>query len=228
MENQNNSLIKLLEFVNKFRMQLIISASLIAVILIGLIFYIYFKTSNEEKSAQLYDRAIFTIQNLMYVTNETERNEYYQQQINNLNLVVQNYPSTLGAIRARLFLGKIMYQTYTFSKNEEAMAQAISYYSGAFERSKIPFYKALALLGRAQCYEQKNDVAKAFEDYQEVYLKFKKEGFAPIALIGMARAKEMQNEVETSIGFYKKVLSDFPDSYWASFARGKVYFYEAK
>ncbi|MEJ5284565.1 MAG: tetratricopeptide repeat protein [Brevinematia bacterium] len=228
MENQNKTYIKFLELINKFKIQIIISASVVAVVLLGLIVYAYFKTSNEEKSAQLYDRAIFTIQNLMYVTNETERNEYYQQQINTLNMIVQNYPSTLGAIRARLFLGKIMYQTYTFSRNEEAMAQAISYYSGAYERSNIQFYKALALLGRAQCYEQKNDVAKAFEDYQEVYLKFKKEGFAPLALIGMARVKEMQNELETSIQLYKKVLSDFPESYWASFARGKVYFYEAK
>ncbi len=228
MENQNKIIIKIVEFVNKFRVQLIVSASVVGIIVIGLIVYIYFNTSNEENASQEYDKAIFTIQNLMYITNEVERNEYYQQQMNKLNMIVQNYPATLGAIRARLFLGKVMYQTYTFSRNEEAMAQAISYYSGAIERANIPFYKALALLGRAQCYEQKNDVAKAFEDYQEVYIKFKTEGFAPLALIGMARVKEMQNELETSIQLYKKVITDFPYSYWASLARGKVYFYEAK
>ncbi len=225
-QKNNDSFIKTIEFLNRFKTQIIITASLILVIVVALSVYFYFKSSNEQKASFAYDEAIFKIQNLMYITNETERNEYYQASIQNLNMIIQTYPSTLGAIRARLFLGKVMYQTYAFSKNEEAINQAIAYYTAAYERSKVPFYKMLALLGRAQCYEQKNDVANAYEDYQQVYLKYKKDGFAPTALIGMARAKEMQNDINTSLELYKKVITDFPDSYWINYAKGKIYFYE--
>ncbi|MGC8764877.1 MAG: tetratricopeptide repeat protein [Brevinematia bacterium] len=218
-------LLDLIAITEKYKIQLIVTAVVILILVIGAFVFTYVKNSNEEKAARIYDIAVLTIQNLSGITNQAERNEYYQNQVNNLNLLIQNYPATVGAVRARLFLGKTMYQTYYFTRNDEALNLAISYYTGAFDKARSKFYKSLALLGRAQCYEQKNDMTKAFEDYEMVYQKYRGEGFGAISLVGMARVKEMQDDVNTSIQLYKKVVSDFPDSSWVVFAKGKLYFY---
>ncbi len=225
-EKLEKIIIELIEFIGKFKIQIIVIAGIILVLLITASILLYIKNSNEEKSAKIYDVAVLTIQNLSGITNQNERNEYYQNQVNNLGFLIQNYPSTVGAIRARLFLGKLMYQNYYFTKTtDEALNLAISYYTGAYERSKSEFYKALALLGRAQCYEQKNDLIKAYEDYELVYQRYRNQGFGAISLISMARTKEMQQDLNTSIQLYKKVITDFPDSYWVIFAKGKLHFY---
>jgi len=217
-----------IEFLNKYRTQLIVTSSVIILLVLSILVYTYIKTSNEEKAARDYDIALLTIQNITLMTNEQEKQQYFQNEVNRLQSLIHNYPKTSAAIRARLFLAKLMYHNFVSSRSDEALNIAISYYSAAFENSSKPFYKTIALLGRAQCYEQKNEMAKAFEDYQLVATRYKTEGFTPTALIGMARSKELINDVNTAIEIYKKVVTDYPDSLWAMFARGKLYFYSSQ
>jgi len=185
----------------------------------------FFNTSKIEKSSQIFDTAISVINNINYITNESDKSKYYQEQVNNLNSLIQLYPDTVPAMRARLFLGKLYYESAYRSGKQEAINQSVNYYSGVLVLSKSDFYKSLAAIGLAYCYEQKNDFIKAFENFNLVLTKYPNEGFNEVALIGMARAKEMQGDVNNAIVFYKKVVSEYTNSLWTKYAKGKIFYF---
>ncbi len=194
-------------------------AVLVVVILRGI------SQSNEEKAGRMYDISQSYINSLRYVTNQSERQRIYQDQINNMNVLVQNYPGTVAATRARLYLGRVFYEEAYTTGKVESVNTALSYYRTVIQGGSAPFYKALALVGSAQCHEQKNDYAGAFQDYSMLVGQYRGEGFAPLALIGMARSKEMIGDIQNAIAYYRQMVKDYPGSIWNRYAWGKIYFY---
>jgi tetratricopeptide (TPR) repeat protein len=79
----------------------------------------------------------------------------------------------------------------------------------------------------AHCYEQQNNYVQASACFQEVLDKYSDEGFNPLCLIGLARAKEMVSDINGAFTFYNRLINEYPDSYWARFARGKIYSYSS-
>jgi tetratricopeptide (TPR) repeat protein len=187
-------------------------------------------TNNNESATRALDSAITTINNLSMVSNESDRMKIYQEQINMLQSLVQSFPGTVAAERARLFLGKIFYNEAYRGGNQEGLTLALSFYSGLYETGKSSFYKAMALFGRAECYEQKQDFMHAYSDYELVTKEFSKEGLNAFALVGMARNKEMMsvsdpNALKMALDLYQKVAINYPKSGWSRFAKGKIYYY---
>lgn len=211
------------EFVLKNKWPVLIgSAVLLAVILVAVMIQ-SISSSNQEKASRMYDMAQSYINNLQYVTNQSDREKIYQEQINNLNGVVQMYPGTIAATRAKLFLGKVFYEEAYRSGKQDVLGTALSYYKSVSDSSAPDFYKALALVGSAQCSEQMNDYANAFNKYSSIVLKYSREGFNPMAVIGMARAKEMLGDVNGALTYYRQAAQNYPDSLWSRYAKGKIY-----
>ncbi len=179
-----------LEFIFKYKKTLVFIGIVIVIIVFLFLFMDYSNRSATGTATKLYDKALFSLNNLGYVTNQAERLKIYQAQVQNMISLVQLYPNTVPAEKARLFLGRAFYEDYFQTGKQESLNMSFSYYSTALEKAKADFYRALSLIGRAQCYEQQLKFDKAFEDYNIVATKLNKEGFAPLALIGMARCKE--------------------------------------
>lgn len=217
-----------LDFILKNKFVLSIVGGALIAVLLGFATVAYFNNSNNEKANKVYDMAISYLNNLGAITNDSDRAKVYQEQINSLNGMIQAYSGTLAAVRARLLLGKIYYESAYQSGKPELLNMALNYYTAAFERSKSEFYRSLALIGQAQCNEQKGDLNKAFEQYGTLYAKYPTAGFAPYALVGMARTKEMQNDpsgnaMKEALQYYQKLVREFPDSAWVRYAKGKLY-----
>jgi hypothetical protein len=219
-----------LELFTKYKTQFSIITGGIAVIVIIVFALNMVSTNNNETATRALDSAITTINGLSMVSNESDRMRVYQEQINMLQSVVQSYPGTVASERARLFLGKIFYNEAYRGGNQEGFNMAMAFYTALYETGKSSFYKAMALLGRAECYEQKQDFMHAYGDYELVTKNFSKEGFNAFALVGMARNKEMMSvtdptAMKTSLELYQKIAVDYPDSSWSRLAKGKIYYY---
>ena len=201
------------------------STAVLAVVLV-LVLIQSVTASNQEKASRMYDMAQSYLNNIQYVTNQADRERIYQEQINNLGGIVQMYSGTTAATRARLYLGKVYYEEAYRSGKQEALNTAASYYKSVVDSSAPDFYKALALIGSAQCSEQMNDYVNAFNKYNQVVVKYPKEGFNPMALTGMARSKEMLGDLNGAITYYRQVAQEYPASLWTRYAKGKIYSFD--
>ncbi len=210
-------------FVKKYGLILAVIVSVVFTLVVGYTVYTQIQMNQYEKAAEIYDTAIGTIDNLQYVTNDQARGQYYSQQIRNLQMLVDNYPKTVPAVRARLFLGRMFYMDGM--QNKDSLKKALGFYTDAEHYASNPFYKTLSLIGQGLCLEQQDLFNDAFVAYQKIDQKYAKTGFRATALMGMGRSREMMNRVKEALTFYQQLVRDYPDSEWATFARGKVYYY---
>ena len=189
---------------------------------VGTLVYVNNQRSNLEEALAIYDTAISTFENIMYYPEE-ERMDVYNSQIGSLMELVQLYPNTVPAVKARLFLGRAFFDQAYQMQDQNSINIALDHYTQAYEYASSDFFRALALIGMGQCYEQKNDFSSAFRQYETVIEKYKDAGFAPYALISMARCREMLNDPSGSLKFYERVAKEHTDSVWARYAKAKIY-----
>jgi tetratricopeptide (TPR) repeat protein len=213
------------EFLLKYRVPL--SVLLIAIILLITIAIVlnYVETTAGEKAERQYDAAQFNLDSISYITNVSERDALYQQQMQSLVNLARSYPRTLAAERARLLLGRFYLQAFFNAGNTQLLEQAYTNYNFAYLSARTDFYKALSLIGRAQSLEQENKYDEAFSDYSMVANRYSNQGFTPLVLIGMARCREQMSDIPKAIEFYKRLVKEYPESEWAYFAKGKIYYY---
>ncbi len=227
-QKQKTQFDQIVELVFKYRMALSVIFGAVVLIIVIITVSNYISSSNNEKANKQYDMAqnyLSYINNPAFTTNETERLNIYNQQVQSLESLVQLYPKTVASIRARLLLGRIFYNDFFQTGKADSIQKAQNYYNSAYLAAGSDFYKVLALLGRAQCSEQGNKYDKAFEDYTIIVQKYTNEGFAPLALVGLARCREQMSDTEHALGYYKQLIKDYPNSEWVRFAKGKIYFY---
>ncbi len=217
-----------IEIIFKYRGYFILL--LVAVVILISIFALsyFINSSNNDKADRQFDLAEQNISALANDTNIGERSEMIQQQMQSFLSLIQVYPRTIAAERARLLIGKFYFETFYTTGNQQLLLAAYSNYNYALLAARSDFYRTLALIGRAQCSEQQNGYVKAFEDYNQVATKYTNQGFAPLALISMARCREQMSDIPGAIDYYKQLIKEYPDSEWNYFARGKLYFYTEK
>ncbi len=215
----------LIEFAKSNQVFLTVIFVVILLGAIGLSVFSQMKKNEAEESNKLYDIAMSQVQMMVNTEDEAQRQQLFQQHVAGLDQLIQTYPNTVAAVRARLYMGKIYFSEAYSTQNAQAIVMALQYYQQARDTAKSDFFRALGTIGMAYCYEQQNDYAKAFASFQDVVNNYPKEGFNPVCLVGMARAKEMVNDVAGALVYYNQVVSQYPDSIWARFAHGKIYFY---
>lgn len=222
---------KVMEFGKKNSKVLIASGGtvLAVLLLVGVLNFI--NTSRETAAVKEYDIAMLNIQMLPSLTNQSEIQKVYEEQITRLQRVVQSYPGTVSAVRARLFLGRVYLdqslQSQAGNQGRQFIDAAATYYNDALKNSRNDYYRALATLGLAQAYEMqdsKQGWEQAYTLYGNIVNRYSKEGFTPTALIGMARMKEMLGDMTNAYIYYKRVADNYTNSLWARYAKGKIYY----
>jgi tetratricopeptide (TPR) repeat protein len=120
-------------------------------------------------------------------------------------------------------MSKALYSDASRLGKPELLDTAMAYYKSILDTPVADFYKALALIGLAQCSDRKQDYNGSFNYYNQIILKYGKQGFNPMSIVGMARAKEMLGDATGAIAYYRQVIRDNPDSMWTRYAKGKIY-----
>jgi tetratricopeptide (TPR) repeat protein len=118
----------------------------------------------------------------------------------------------------------LYFDDYQQQGKQDSLNLAFSFYNSVFENASSDFYHTLGLIGRAACYEQKQNYPKALEDYQLVATRYASQGFVPLALKQMAIIKENSNDDKAAIELYQRIVKEYPDSVNTKFARARVYF----
>ena len=214
----------LMDIINKNKSTILIAIVAVIAIGVGLTVYSVMNRNDLDKAASYYDNASYTLMNLNYITNEQLRITNYQQAIGLMEEITRSHPNTTYAVRANLFLARTLYRMIGESENPEQLVnQALSLYSKAEDVATTELHKIMALLGKAACFEQLNQIEEAYKAYDAVVTTYPNSGFKLTALIGMARIKEVKNDLKSAAEMYQIIVKEAPDSVWSRFARGKLY-----
>lgn len=216
-----------LQIVQKNPFWFIVTGSALILVLVLWGVFAFVGRANEESASRTLYYSQGMLQSAYYtITNQAERQQVEQQQVDQIITLVQTHPRTVAATRARLFLANRYVQQASYSRQPEGYDTAIVYYNGIIANSGSKFYKAEALIGRAQVYEKKGELDNAVADYNRVLKSYPKEGFNPYAMIGIARCYEVTQDAaknRQAYAYYERVQNEYPDSYWAKYARAKIY-----
>lgn len=210
---------------NQLLLTIILAVALLGVL--GGTVYSQMKRNEADEANKIFDIAMSEVQMMINSEDEAQRQQLFQDHLTQLESLIQTYPKTIAAVRARLYMGKIYFSEAYQSGNIDAIGMALQYYSDAKDYAKNNFFRALGAIGMAYCYEQQNNYIQAAASFQEVLDNYPDEGFNPLCLVGLARSKEMVSDINGAITYYNKVISGYPESYWTRFARGKIYFYSS-
>ncbi len=213
------------DFVNKYSNILTWIVGGFLVIFTGLTLLRTYNKNQEAKATAIYDASLVNFQMAQYYTNAQDQQKFLSEQYNNLDKMIKDFPKTTAAARARLFFGQAYYQQANQSGDVQILKKAEETYLDAIASTPSPFYKTVAILGLAQTYEQEQQFVQAFDQYQRVTTQYSDQGFTATALIGMARCKEMTRDIANARNLYAQVAEQFPDSMWAQYAQGKVYYF---
>ncbi|NPV00919.1 MAG: hypothetical protein HPY53_06030 [Brevinematales bacterium] len=220
----------MVEFLNKNSRVLLVVA--VGIILGSIVLFLNYQNKNNEEgeATRIYDIALSSIENLNYVTNQQEQNRIFWTQISNMFVIIQTYPDTVSALRARLFLANnYLERTVGASLSEADLNQVLSaaytLYTDVVAKARTDFYRAAGTLGIAYCHEIRNDYRSAIEQYNLIIEKYSKEGFTPYAMIAKAQNLEALKDINGALGVYRDVADNFTNSEWHKFAKAKLYFY---
>jgi predicted negative regulator of RcsB-dependent stress response len=218
------------EFINKNKRALLVVFVIIVLGSIVLFINNQNKNNDENEATRIYDIALSSIENLNYVTNAQEQNRIFWTQISNLFVIIQTYPETVSANRARMFLANnYLERTVGSSLSDADMNQVLSaaytLYTDVVANAKTDFYRAMGTLGIAYCHEIKNDYRSAIAQYDTVIEKYSKEGFTPYAMIAKAQNLEVMNDINGALNIYRAVSENYTNSEWYKFAKAKIYYY---
>jgi predicted negative regulator of RcsB-dependent stress response len=165
------------------------------------------QTDRQEKAAELYQAAIMAQQKPNIPT-----------MLKELQIIIQDYPDTGGALQARLLTANLLYQE---KKYQEA--------SAAFEAlgKEAPDVKILVAENLSYCYEAQKDYQKAAAVLDPLVemadLPYRQELLRRQALLF-----ELAGDQNKALAIYQKMLQDNPSESFAPYLQEKIKALEAK
>lgn len=217
----------ILEYIMQNKIAILIGLIIVIGVVTGTIVYSQNQKANKEEAAKIYDTFYIGMQQLQYMEDAAKQGEFFNKLIVSLEELIQVYPDTVPAVRARLYLGRLLADQFSRTQDQKAYQRAMAHFRDASVYAKSDFYKAMATMGIAQCYEQGTLYSSAFKEYEIIVNNYPEAGFSAVALIGMARTKEMMDDYVSANKYYKKVADEFSGSMWAKYARGKMYYFKS-
>jgi predicted negative regulator of RcsB-dependent stress response len=122
---------KIAEFVKSNQLLLTIVLAALALGALGYSVYSQMKSNEADEANRIYDVAMSEVQMMINSDDETQRQQLFQDHLTQLDGLIQSYPKTVAAVRARLYMGKIYFSEAYQSGNVQAIASALQYYSDA-------------------------------------------------------------------------------------------------
>lgn len=124
----------------------------------------------------------------------------------------KSYP----AVKALYLQGLIAYE-------EEAFAEATTFFVSAAERNREGYLAPLALFNAGVSSEQLGDNLKAIEYYQRVYDNYGRSAVeSPRALFSLARLYEANGDIELARAMFQQLSDEFPSSEFARLAKNRL------
>ena len=179
--------------------------TVLAVVIIGLVFYANNRRSNSEKAASEFGK-VFSIYDA--AANDPQQykvaiNGQPERGIMGLKGIVDNYGGSDAGELARFYLASAYYFTGQY---DDALAH-FDKFSGGTDQ-----LKASALAGMAACYEVKREYGKASSYYEKAARQISDRISTPEYLSHAARCYGLSGEKEKAVTLFKKIKKEYPTS----------------
>jgi TolA-binding protein len=130
----------------------------------------------------------------------------YQQSIDILLNMVNNYSGTSSASRGVYMLAHTYYQSGEYEN-------AITYFKKYLDDyGKDPILTSAAYSGLGACFEQQDKLSEAAQSYEKGATKFAENFNAPQQLMDAARCYALENRIADAKTCYEKVIEKYPKS----------------
>ncbi len=136
--------------------------------------------------------------------NYDKSQEYYDNAINGLGRVISEFPDTVAATYAHLYLGHCFFKMEEFKKAAEA-------YENFLERCSDQGIKMLAYPKLGRCYEEMGNYENALNYYLNL-LKINDISTKEFAYEGVAHYYEKTGDTQKALETYQTALDEYPSS----------------
>lgn len=201
---------------NKTILWIILALAVAAIIVIAIVDSISEKKENE--SAQMIESVQKDFDEWIAITDEEDDDKNAKQQtlINELDIIVSDYPGTYAAQRAFFLKAGINFESGEY-------AEAASMYTESAEVNKDSYLAPISLMLAASSYENAENYQNALDTCIEVYDNYDKMyPDIPRTMLSIGRLNEQLGNEAAAIDAYNELLDTYPGSGWASFARTRI------
>ncbi|MCX6138493.1 MAG: tetratricopeptide repeat protein [Ignavibacteriales bacterium] len=188
------------EWLEENRHRLSTIGIVVAVVIIGLWFYLNNVKTRNEKAASDFAKIFVYFDNGQY---QIALNGIPERNVSGLQSIVDNGGSTTAGNVAKFYLASAYYNMQEYGK-------ALQYFED-FSGSD-PLLKVSAISGAAGCYEAKKDFKKAAEAFEKAASKNSEDPNIAENLSNAARNYAKAGEKQRAIDLLNKIKKEFPAS----------------
>ena len=212
-ESQRRPMDVLIAFLTRHRTTIMITVGVIVVAVVALIIVLSVQNSRTERSLAAVDELREDFDDWLESDAEAAA---YDLLAEDAASIIDSYPGTYAAARARLIDAKALVELERF---EEAAGIFLEVAEGTSDTYLAP----VSLMDAAIALEHAGDSDRALEIHRRLADEYGDDtAEVPRALFSIGRLNEQADRVADAADAYRRLIDDYPASSWTNLARNRI------
>ena len=212
-ESQRRPMDVLIAFLTRHRTTIMITVGVIVVAVVALIIVLSVQNSRTERSLAAVDELREDFDDWLESDAEAAA---YDLLAEDAASIIDSYPGTYAAARARLIDAKALVELERF---EEAAAIFLE----VAEQASDTYLAPVSLMDAAIALEHAGDSDRALEIHRRLADEYGDDtAEVPRALFSIGRLNEQADRVADAADAYRRLIDDYPASSWTNLARNRI------
>ena len=214
-ESQRRPMDVLIAFLTRHRTTIMITVGVIVVAVVALIIVLSVQNTRTERSLAAVDELREDFDDWL-ANDPGAQAEGYDLLAENAAAIIDSYPDTYAAARARLIEAKALVE---LERWEEAAPIFLEVADGMSETYLAP----VSLMDAAIALEHAGESDGALEIHRRIADEYGDDtAEVPRALFSIGRLNEQANRVADAADAYRQLIDDYPASSWTNLARNRI------
>ncbi len=212
-ESQRRPMDVLIAFLTRHRTTIMITVGVIVVAVVALIIVLSVQNTRTEQSLAAVDELREDFDDWLESDAEADA---YDLLAEDAASIIDSYPGTYAAARARLIDAKALVELERF---EEAAAIFLE----VAEQASDTYLAPVSLMDAAIALEHAGDSDRALEIHRRLADEYGEDtAEVPRALFSIGRLNEQADRVADAADAYRRLIDDYPASSWTNLARNRI------
>lgn len=206
---------RLIDFLTRYRRAIGITLAVVAVAVVALVVVLSVQNARSEAALEAVadlEREFAEWREL----DEDARTEAYGDILTGVGEIIDGYPRTYAAARARLIDASALAELGRWAEASARFTEVADLRPGTY-------LAPVALMDAAVAAENAGDAERALELHNRHVDEYEDESAeAPRALFSIGRILELQDDVAAAAETYRRLIEDYPASSWTNLARNRI------
>ena len=206
---------KLARFLTRHRVPILVVVASIVVGVVALIAVLSIQNAREEAALIAVEDLQIELDEWLRLSDD-DRAERYPALAGAASAIVDGYPRTYAAVRARIIDAQAL-------ADLERWAEAATRYAEVAEQRPRSYLAPVSLMDAAVAAENAGDTDRALELLGRIVERYGGESsMVPRALFSIGRIHEQRDEIADAAAAYRRLISGYPAGSWTNLARNRI------